>query len=100
MEARHDHHHQDNAAGIWNPIFLSELGSELADKARQLIESQLESEVGVCDRIGPWADLGLSLRQMQAEIGEQIGTQMGLRTLNEQVQAVSIAPAGTGTPHS
>ena len=136
--------------------FLSELGSQLTDKACQLIESQLESEVDVwlyrqpyqrrsqvsrqsqascqscgsqragdfmrnghrprqlvtcyavlrfwlprvkcqcngsvkipfsilkpyqqiwddvCDRIGRWADLGLSLRQMQREIGEQIGTQ-------------------------
>ena len=149
--------------------FLSELGSELADKARQLIESQLESEVDVwlyrqpyqrrsqvwrqsqatcqrcgsqqasdfmrngrrlrqlvtdygvlrfglprvkcqcngsvkipfsilkpyqqiwddvCDRIGRWADLGLSLRQMQQEIGEQFGTQVGLRSLNKHVQAV------------
>jgi len=47
----------------------------------------------VCDRIGRWADLGLSLRQMQAEIGEQFGTQVGLRTLNEHVQAVNRLPA-------
>ena len=47
----------------------------------------------VCDRIGRWANLGLSLRQMQAEIGEQFGTQVGLRTLNRNVQAVRIAPA-------
>ena len=43
----------------------------------------------VCNRIGRWADLGLSLRQMQEEIGEQIGTQVGLRSLNKHVQAVS-----------
>ena len=47
----------------------------------------------VHDRIGRWADFGLSLRQMQDAIGEEIGTQMGLRTLNEQVQAVRLAPA-------
>ncbi len=47
----------------------------------------------VCDRIGRWADLGLSLRQMQAEIGEQCGTQMGLRTLNREAQAVRMPPA-------
>ena len=47
----------------------------------------------VCDRIGRWADLGLSLRQLQAEIGEQFGTQVGLRTLNEHVQAVNRLPA-------
>jgi putative transposase len=44
-------------------------------------------------QINRWADLGLSLRQMQGEIGEQIGTQVGLRTLNEQVQNVAISPA-------
>ncbi len=49
--------------------------------------------VDVRDRISRWADLGLSLRQMQEEIGAGIGTQMGLRTLNEQVQAVRLAPA-------
>lgn len=36
-----------------------------------------------------WADLGLSLRQMQAESGEQFDTQVGLRRLNQVVQAVS-----------
>lgn len=32
-----------------------------------------------------WADLGLSLRQMQTEIGEQLDTQVGLRQLNQVV---------------
>ena len=36
-----------------------------------------------------WADLGLSLRQMQTEIGEQWGTQVGLRTLNQVVHDVA-----------
>lgn len=44
-------------------------------------------------QINRWADLGLSLRQMQGEIAEQIGTQVGLRTLNEQVQNVETSPA-------
>ncbi|MEO1645447.1 MAG: transposase [Chloroflexota bacterium] len=34
------------------------------------------------------ADLGLSLRQMQSEIGEQYEAQVGLRTLNQVVQDV------------
>ncbi len=51
----------------------------------------------VCDRIGRWADLGLSLRQMQAEIGAQCGTQVGLRTLNREAQAVRMPPAMTLT---
>ena len=39
-------------------------------------------------QIGRWAELGFSLRQMQREIGEQSGTQVGLRTLNDVVQSV------------
>jgi putative transposase len=40
----------------------------------------------VLAQIGRWASLGLSLRQMQGEIGEQQHTQVGLRKLNEVVQ--------------
>ena len=69
---------------------LSELGSQPTDKACQQIRDD------VCDRIGRWADLGLGLRQMQREIGEQIGTQTGLRTLNEHLQAVGMAPTRMG----
>ena len=39
-------------------------------------------------QIQRWADLGLSLRQMQTEIGEQFNTQVGLRTLNQVVHDV------------
>jgi len=39
-------------------------------------------------QIKRWADLGLSLRQMQGEIADQIGTSVGLRTLNTAVQQV------------
>jgi transposase-like protein len=42
----------------------------------------------VLEHIGRWATLGLSLRQMQTEIGEQLQTQIGLRKLNETVQQV------------
>lgn len=47
----------------------------------------------VTEQIGCWADWGLSLRQMQTAIGEQTGAQVGLRTLNRDVQAVQTAPA-------
>ena len=40
------------------------------------------------NQVERWAQLGLSLRQMQAEIGDEIGTQVGLRKLNAVVQAV------------
>jgi transposase-like protein len=39
----------------------------------------------VLEQIGRWAMLGLSLRQMQREIGDQLHTQVGLRKLNEVV---------------
>lgn len=42
----------------------------------------------VLQQVSRWANLGLSLRQMQSEIAESMGTQIGLRTLNEQVQAL------------
>lgn len=42
----------------------------------------------VVSQIQRWADLGLSLRQMQTEIGEQFNTQVGLRTLNQVVHNV------------
>ena len=45
----------------------------------------------VVAQVHRWADLGLSLRQMQTEIGEQCDTQVGLRTLNEMVQDVGQA---------
>lgn len=44
----------------------------------------------VVSQMQRWADLGLSLRQMQTEIGEQIGTQVGLRTLNKHIHEVTL----------
>ena len=41
------------------------------------------------EQVNRWASLGLSLRQMQGEIGYQVGTQIGLRKLNEMVQNVA-----------
>ncbi len=40
------------------------------------------------EQIGRWATLGLSLRQMQTEIGDQLQTQVGLRKLNDVMQQV------------
>jgi Transposase, Mutator family len=47
----------------------------------------------VVEQVEGWARLGLSLRQMQGELGERLGTQVGLRTLNACVGTVS-APLG------
>ncbi|GEM_PF-1451157 len=43
----------------------------------------------VITQIRRWADLGVSLRQMQTEIAAQSRTQVGLRKLNEVVQDVA-----------
>jgi len=42
----------------------------------------------VLEQVGRWANLGLSLRQMQGELGFQSQTQVGLRKLNAVQQAV------------
>ena len=47
----------------------------------------------VTEQINRWASLGLSLRQMQNEIGHQMGTQIGLRKLNETVQNIAMNTA-------
>jgi transposase-like protein len=47
----------------------------------------------VLEQIERWAQLGLSLRQMQGEIGKQMKTQVGLRKLNAVVGAVAVSPA-------
>lgn len=45
----------------------------------------------VLKQIERWTQLGLSLRQMQGEIGDEMGTQVGLRKLNQVVQNVQTA---------
>lgn len=46
----------------------------------------------VTQQVERWATLGLSLRQMQHEIGEQLKTQVGLRKLNTLVHDVRTPP--------
>jgi len=45
----------------------------------------------VLKQIERWAQLGLSLRQMQGEIGDEMGTQVGLGKLNQVVQSIKTA---------
>lgn len=44
--------------------------------------------VDVIEQVERWAGWGVSLRRMQAEIGETMQTQVGLRKLNELVQTI------------
>ncbi len=45
----------------------------------------------VCEQVARWGAMGISLRQMQEELGTRLGTQIGLRKLNEIVQGVKSA---------
>ncbi len=44
-------------------------------------------------QIGRWADWGLSLRQIQVELGQQSQTQVVLATLNQAVNNVVLSTA-------
>ena len=45
------------------------------------------------EQVSRWAQLGVSLRQMQTEIGHQLETQVGLRKLNQLVHRVQCPTA-------
>ena len=72
---------------IWQPRVVCACGGSVALPFSLLKPYQRFFEDLVA-QIGRWATLGLSLRQMQAEIGEQHRTQVGIRKLNELVQRV------------
>jgi transposase-like protein len=72
---------------IWLPRVVCECGGSVT-----ILFSILRPYQRLWDdlvaQIGRWASLGLSLRQMQREIGDQVRTQVGLRKLNAVVQRV------------
>lgn len=73
---------------IWLPRVVCECGGSVTIPF-SILEPCQRLWDDIMAQIGRWANLGVSLRQMQGEIGEQIGTQVGLRKLNEVVQQVS-----------
>ncbi len=72
---------------IWLPRVVCECGGSVPLPSSILRPYQRLWD-DVLEQLGRWATLGLSLRQMQTEIGEQLHTQVGLRKLNEAVQVV------------
>jgi transposase-like protein len=73
---------------VWLPRVVCQCGGSVVIpfailQAYQRLWDDVEQQ------IGRWAQLGLSLRQMQSEIGAQLGTQVGLRKLNAVAQAVA-----------
>lgn len=73
---------------IWLPRVICECGGSVTIPFAILAPCQRLWD-DVVEQIGRWANLGVSLRQIQGEIGVQMGTQVGLRKLNEVVQQVS-----------
>lgn len=72
---------------IWLPRLVCDCGGSVEIPFRMLAPYQRLWD-DLLTQIGRWATLGLSLRQMQREIGEQLHTQLGLRKLNTVVQQV------------
>jgi len=72
---------------IWLPRVVCECGGSVSIPFSILAPYQRLWD-DILEQIGRWAKLGVSLRQMQGEIGEHLGTQVGLRKLNEVVQQV------------
>jgi transposase-like protein len=72
---------------IWLPRVICECGGSVTIPF-SIVEPCQRLWDDVTEQIGRWARLGVSLRHMQGEIGEQMGAQVGLRKLNEVVQHV------------
>lgn len=91
--SRNGHRHRQLVTGfgvldIWLPRVVCECGGSVTIPF-SILEPCQRLWDDVVRQIGRWANLGVSLRQIQGEIGEQRGTQVGLRKLNEVVQQVS-----------
>lgn len=72
---------------FWLPRVVCECGGSVKIPF-SILQPYQQIWEDVCQQVKRWANCGLSLRQMQSEIAESIGTQVGLRSLNEQVQAL------------
>src|SRR5574341_1193043 len=72
---------------IWQPRVVCECGGSVRVPFRILHPYQ-RWWVDVAGQIKHWGELGLSLRQMQAEWSEALSSSVGLRALNERLQAV------------
>ena len=73
---------------IWLPRVVCECGGSVTIPFSILTPTQRLWD-DVLEQIRRWTTLGMSLRQMQGEIGETMGTQVGLRKLNEVVHQVN-----------
>lgn len=91
--SRNGHRHRQivtafGVLDIWLPRVICECGGSVTIPFSILAPYQRLWD-DVLEQIGRWANLGVSLRQMQDEIGEKMGAQVGLRKLNAVVQQVN-----------
>lgn len=70
---------------LWLPRVVCECGGSVTIPFSIVVPYQRLWD-DVLEQVGRWANWGVSLRHMQAEIGEKMGTQVGLRKLNAVVQ--------------
>ncbi len=72
---------------IWLPRLTCQCGGSVkVDFSLLGAYQRLWEDVDV--RVEQWAEMGLSLRQMQTELNESLQTNVGLRVLNERLQAI------------
>ena len=93
MRNGHRHRQMVTTYGVvsfWMPRVVCECGGSVKIPFSMLRPYQQIWE-DFLDQINRWANLGLSLRQMQSEIADQSATQVGLRTLTQQIQQVKPA---------
>jgi hypothetical protein len=81
--SRHGHRHRQlvtefGVLDIWLPRVICECGGSVTIPFSILAPYQRWWN-DVVGQIGRWANLGVSLRQMQDEIGEKMGAQVGRR---------------------
>src|SRR5574341_863177 len=72
---------------IWQPRVVCDCGGSVRVRFRVLQPYQ-RWWADVEEAIAHWGEWGLSLRQMQAEVSDALGSAVGLRALNERLQAV------------
>jgi transposase-like protein len=77
---------------FWLPRVVCECGGSVTIPFSMLQPYQRLWD-DVVAQVVRWAEVGLSLRQMQTAIGDQWATQIGLRKLNQITQAVELPSA-------
>lgn len=72
---------------VWQPRVVCECGGSVRVPFT-ILEPYQRVWSDVDEQIQRWGEWGLSLRQMQAELSEWLSSSVGLRTINQRLQAV------------